>query len=92
MDDRINRAHMEPRAQDVIDVISILRAFEISDLDVINVDLIGSTIQYFPYAINYLIENGLVKGTRMEISNEKLKSFDHTEYYKDRIGRKKQTE
>ena len=92
MDDRINRAHMEPRAQDVIDVVSILRAFEISDLDVINVDLIGATIQYFPYAINYLIENGLVKGTRMEICNEKLKSFDHTEYFKDRIGRKKQTE
>ncbi|MCR4597553.1 MAG: hypothetical protein K5678_00805 [Acetatifactor sp.] len=82
VDDRINLAHMEPRAQDVIDVVSILRAFKISDLDDVGIELIRNTIPYFPNAVNYLIENGMVRGTKLKKKETQGVKFEDTEYGK----------
>ncbi len=48
MDDRIARAKLEPREQDVVDVVSILKAFDIDDFDRVDNEVIKSTIPYFP--------------------------------------------
>ncbi|SEG39473.1 hypothetical protein SAMN04487934_12310 [Eubacterium ruminantium] len=67
IDDRIHLAHLEPREQDVIDVVSILRAFHIDDIDEIKNELLKNTIKYFPYAVNYLIDCGVVNGNKIKI-------------------------
>ena len=67
MDDRINRAHLNPREQDIMDVISILHACRIKDLDNIKNPIIEEDFKYFPYAVNYLIDKKIIKGTKREI-------------------------
>ena len=64
IDDRIKRAHLEPREQDIIDTVSILRAFNITSFDSINNETVKNTVQYFPFAVNYLIENGIMTGKK----------------------------
>lgn len=64
IDDRIVLAGAEPRQQDVIDVVSILKAFEVENLDNVSNTAICNTISYFPSAINYLIDNDIFKGTK----------------------------
>jgi len=44
----------------VVDAISILRAYGITDLSDISNDTIRNTIQYFPNAINYFINNNMM--------------------------------
>ena len=65
IDDRIHLAELEPREQDIIDAVSILRAFGVENLDRIENELIRNTIRYFPYAKDYLLENGCVRGTKL---------------------------
>ena len=65
IDDRIHLAELEPREQDIIDAVSILRAFGVENLDRIENELIRNTIRYFPYAKDYLLENGFVRGTKL---------------------------
>lgn len=54
IDDRINLAKLEPRAQDVMDVISILKAYGEKELSSIKNDKIASSLQYFESAVNYI--------------------------------------
>ena len=82
MDNRIELAHLEPREQEILDVVSITRAFGINNFDDISNEQIKSTIPYFPYAVNYLIDNNIIVGTRLS-TDEKLKTkFEDTEYGK----------
>lgn len=82
MDDSINLAKLEPREQDIVDVISILRAYNINDLDNISNDIIKNTIQYFPYAVNHLIENGYINGSKIPISKSlSIERKQLLEYY-----------
>lgn len=69
MDDRIHLAKLEPREQDIIDVISIFRAYDIDNLNNIENEHIKNTIQYFPYAINFLIDKGFIEGEKYTITN-----------------------
>jgi len=48
MDDRITLAKLEPREQDVVDVVSILKAFDIEDFDRVDNEVIRSTILEIP--------------------------------------------
>ena len=77
MDDRITLAKLEPREQDVVDVVSILKAFDIEDFDRVDNEVIGSTIPYFPSAVNYLIDNGLFRGAKLEIKDRDLTKEDN---------------
>ncbi len=86
MDDRIALAKLEPREQDVVDVVSILKAFDIGDLDNIDNEVIRSTIPYFPSAVNYLIDNGIFIGTKLEVKDRDLNKEDNE--YAKRIARK----
>lgn len=65
IDDRIALANTEPRQQDVVDAISILRAYGISDLTIISNESIKHTLQYFPNAVNYFVDNNMVLGNRI---------------------------
>jgi len=84
MDNRIELAKLEPREQDVLDAVSILRAFEITNLDHIEDETVRNTIPYFPYAVNYLIDNNMIKGTKIEIkiNKENKIKFEDTDYGK----------
>ncbi|MBP5178406.1 MAG: hypothetical protein J6066_02415 [Lachnospiraceae bacterium] len=54
IDDRINLAKLEPRAQDVMDVVSILKAYGEKELSNIKNDRIASSLQYFESAVKYI--------------------------------------
>lgn len=54
IDDRINLAKLEPRAQDVMDVVSILKAYGEKELSNIQNDRIASSLQYFESAVKYI--------------------------------------
>ena len=83
IDNRIELAHAMPREQDVMDVISILRAYKINDLDNIANETISNTLQYFPFAVNYLINNNMVKGTKRDIRE----TVEQTSEYKSKSSR-----
>ncbi|WP_026493720.1 hypothetical protein [Butyrivibrio sp. XPD2002] len=86
MDDRIALAKLEPRQQDVLDVVSILRAFGIKDFDSIDNETIKNTIPYFPAAVNYLIDNGIFIGTKIVAPNGEVHREDNE--YAKRIAQK----
>ena len=93
MDDRINLARLEPREQDVVDVASMLRAFDINNTDNISNELIRNTMLYFPYAVNYLLDIGIVAGTKRDISagnQNDPKRFEETEYAQRLISQAKE--
>ena len=54
IDDRINIQKLEPRPQDVMDVLSILKAFGEKDILHVKNEWIASSIQYFPSAVSYI--------------------------------------
>ena len=85
MDNRIELAHLEPREQDILDVVSITRAFGIKTFDDIPNEQIKSTIPYFPYAVNYLIDNNIIVGTRLSTDKQSKKKIEDTEYGKKLI-------
>ena len=82
MDNRIELAHLEPREQDILDVVSITRAFGIKNFDDIPNEQIKSTIPYFPHAVNYLIDNNIIVGTRLSTDKQSKTKFEDTEYGK----------
>lgn len=96
IDDRIHCAESEPREQDVVDVISILKAYDISDFDKITNEAIKTTVPYFPYAVNYLIDNRMLQGTQLKIKEAKddckQEQFPdaHVESYKENMSVKTQ--
>ena len=61
----------------MVDVVSILKAFDIEDFDRVDNEVIGSTIPYFPSAVNYLIDNGLFRGAKLEIKDRDLTKEDN---------------
>ena len=82
MDNRIELAHLEPREQDIIDVVSITRAFGIKSFDEIPNEQIKRTIPYFPHAVNFLIDNNIIGGTKLLTGNKSRTKFEDTEYGK----------
>ena len=82
MDNRIELAHLEPREQDILDVVSITRAFGIKNFDDIPNEQIKSTIPYFPHAVNYLIDNNIIEGTKLSTETKSKTKFEDTEYGK----------
>lgn len=86
MYDRIALAKLEPREQDVVDVVSILKAFDIEDFDRVGSEVIRSTIPYFPLAVNYLIDNGISRGTKLEVKDRDLTKEDNE--YTKRIAKR----
>lgn len=87
MDDRIELAHLEPREQDILDVVSITRAFGIKSFDDIPNELIKSTIPYFPYAVNFLIDNNIIGGTKLLTDNKSKTKFEDTTYGRKLISK-----
>ena len=75
IDDRINHAKLEPRQQDIIDCVSILRAYNIKSFDKIENEIIKNTVPYFPYAANYLIDQNIMKGNKFDITV--ANSYEH---------------
>ncbi|MBR1861484.1 MAG: hypothetical protein IJ796_06465 [Lachnospiraceae bacterium] len=87
MDNRIELAHLEPREQDILDVVSITRAFGITNFDDIENELIKRTVPYFPHAVNYLIDNNIICGTRLLTENKSKTKFQDTAYGKALISK-----
>lgn len=85
MDNRIELAHLEPREQDILDIVSITRAFGIKNFDDIPNEQIKSTIPYFPHAVNYLIDNIIIEGTKLSTDKQSKTKFEDTEYGKKLI-------